>query len=540
MKKIFKLILIIMTILTFTGCTIKNENTMEISKDGSMKYEVILSYDIETIKTLLTAEYEKEITKEDIKEFVEQIDEPSFEGFKKEDYEDKEFIGHKYTYEVKHIDEITSNKNEKVNIYLDTDEKLKDKKLFYKEEKLITKYISNMYYEIIKNEEYNDSQIDYLITYKVTLPYESLSNNADEIKENGKSLTWYIDSTKKENINFSFSLININLIYKVSISAIIILVLLIITLLISRKKRKLTKVISFIIFILLSAVSCIIVANYNKTVIKLPQLIVNTKNEGLNYDKENKVLTLNFNEIDVTTQELQKILDDEKDNNKMYTNVITKLMKNDENIKMYEQEEQLILETNLKKDSSNELFGINEDIKLKVLFENDLENKNIYDINYKINREQIIRQKIVETALSQVGKTGYTYWNWYNGQEGFMEYCAAFVSWVGDQHGQIENGNIPKFAWVKVGVDFYKDKGRFKYNKEYTPKPGDIVFFNWNSANDLIDHVGFVEKFEDGYVYTIEGNVGGSTPSKAVARKVVTRKYKKDSLHLYGYGIPEY
>lgn len=540
MKKIFKLILIIMTILTFTGCTIKNENTMEISKDGSMKYEVILSYDIETIKTLLTAEYEKEITKEDIKEFVEQIDEPSFEGFKKEDYEDKEFIGHKYTYEVKHIDEITSNKNEKVNIYLDTDEKLKDKKLFYKEEKLITKYISNMYYEIIKNEEYNDSQIDYLITYKVTLPYESLSNNADEIKENGKSLTWYIDSTKKENINFSFSLININLIYKVSISAIIILVLLIITLLISRKKRKLTKVISFIIFILLSAISCIIVANYNKTVIKLPQLIVNTKNEGLNYDKENKVLTLNFNEIDVTTQELQKILDDEKDNNKMYTNVVTKLMKNDENIKMYEQEEQLILETNLKKDSSNELFGINEDIKLKVLFENDLENKNIYDINYKINREQIIRQKIVETALSQVGKTGYTYWNWYNGQEGFMEYCAAFVSWVGDQHGQIENGNIPKFAWVKVGVDFYKDKGRFKYNKEYTPKPGDIVFFNWNSANDLIDHVGFVEKFEDGYVYTIEGNVGGSTPSKAVARKVVTRKYKKDSLHLYGYGIPEY
>lgn len=540
MKKIFKLILIIMTILTFTGCTIKNENTMEISKDGSMKYEVILSYDIETIKTLLTAEYEKEITKEDIKEFVEQIDEPSFEGFKKEDYEDKEFIGHKYTYEVKHIDEITSNKNEKVNIYIDTDEKLKDKKLFYKEEKLITKYISNMYYEIIKNEEYNDSQIDYLITYKVTLPYESLSNNADEIKENGKSLTWYIDSTKKENINFSFSLININLIYKVSISAIIILVLLIITLLISRKKRKLTKVISFIIFILLSAISCIIVANYNKTVIKLPQLIVNTKNEGLNYDKENKVLTLNFNEIDVTTQELQKILDDEKDNNKMYTNVVTKLMKNDENIKMYEQEEQLILETNLKKDSSNELFGINEDIKLKVLFENDLENKNIYDINYKINREQIIRQKIVETALSQVGKTGYTYWNWYNGQEGFMEYCAAFVSWVGDQHGQIENGNIPKFSWVKVGVDFYKDKGRFKYNKEYTPKPGDIVFFNWNSANDLIDHVGFVEKFEDGYVYTIEGNVGGSTPSKAVARKVVTRKYKKDSLHLYGYGIPEY
>ena len=53
MRKLFKLLLIIMTILTFTGCTVKNENTMEISKDGSMKYEIIISYDTSIIKTLL-------------------------------------------------------------------------------------------------------------------------------------------------------------------------------------------------------------------------------------------------------------------------------------------------------------------------------------------------------------------------------------------------------------------------------------------------------------------------------------------------------
>ncbi|MDD6272844.1 MAG: CHAP domain-containing protein, partial [bacterium] len=62
--------------------------------------------------------------------------------------------------------------------------------------------------------------------------------------------------------------------------------------------------------------------------------------------------------------------------------------------------------------------------------------------------------------------------------------------------------------------------------------------------NDLIDHVAFVEKYENGYVYTIEGNVGGnssmSRAEKAKVRKVVQRKYKKNSLHLYGYGVPEY
>ena len=125
-----------------------------------------------------------------------------------------------------------------------------------------------------------------------------------------------------------------------------------------------------------------------------------------------------------------------------------------------------------------------------------------------------------------------------------MEYCAAFVTWVGDQNDQIKNGNIPTFAWVKVGVDYYKGKDQFKYNKDYTPKPGDIVFFNWNSENDLIDHVGIVEKYENGYVYTIEGNVGGksnmSSSEKAKIRKVVQRKYPKNSLHLYGYGIPAY
>ena len=50
-----------------------------------------------------------------------------------------------------------------------------------------------------------------------------------------------------------------------------------------------------------------------------------------------------------------------------------------------------------------------------------------------------------------------------------------------------------------------------------TPVPGMIIFFDWDSPNGLSgtqdgssDHVGIVEKVENGIVYTIEGNRGDS------------------------------
>ena len=44
------------------------------------------------------------------------------------------------------------------------------------------------------------------------------------------------------------------------------------------------------------------------------------------------------------------------------------------------------------------------------------------------------------------------------------------------------------------------------------------------SKIEEIKQAPFVEKYKKGYVNTIEGNVGGKKPSKAVAKKVVKRK----------------
>ena len=109
--------------------------------------------------------------------------------------------------------------------------------------------------------------------------------------------------------------------------------------------------------------------------------------------------------------------------------------------------------------------------------------------------EGIGNEAIVEVAASQVGnKGGGPYWSWY-GFNGRVEWCACFVSWCANQCGYIRDGIIPKFAVVGHGMKWFKDRGQFQ-KRGYRPKPGDIIFFDWD-GDGLGNHVGIVEKKND-------------------------------------------
>lgn len=70
----------------------------------------------------------------------------------------------------------------------------------------------------------------------------------------------------------------------------------------------------------------------------------------------------------------------------------------------------------------------------------------------------------------------------------------------------LENGELPKFASCNSqGVPWFQERGRWK-DHSYTPSPGDIVFFDWD-FDEKADHVGIVEKVENGIIFTIEGNL---------------------------------
>lgn len=62
---------------------------------------------------------------------------------------------------------------------------------------------------------------------------------------------------------------------------------------------------------------------------------------------------------------------------------------------------------------------------------------------------------------------------------------------------------------------------------------GDIIFFDWADSNDgKSDHVGIVDRIENGKVYTVEGNTSGDSCKQ--------NNYDIGSSVILGYGTPLY
>ena len=137
-------------------------------------------------------------------------------------------------------------------------------------------------------------------------------------------------------------------------------------------------------------------------------------------------------------------------------------------------------------------------------------------------------QLIVEVAASQIGNVGgEPYWSWYGFTER-VEWCACFVSWCANKCGYLDTV-IPKFAGCSAGVQWFRARNQWA-DRSITPDPGMIIFFDWD-RDGVPDHTGIVEKSENGYVYTIEGNTSDS------CRR---RQYTVGNSQIFGYGIPAY
>ena len=146
-------------------------------------------------------------------------------------------------------------------------------------------------------------------------------------------------------------------------------------------------------------------------------------------------------------------------------------------------------------------------------------------------------EQIVAVAESQIGNVGgEPYWRWY-GFTSRVEWCACFVSWCANECGYIEAGVIPRFSVCDRGVEWFQERGQWA-DGTATPVSGMIIFYDWDAPGEPSgpqdgesDHVGIVQKVEDGYVYCIEGNSGDSC--------VQTRR-RIGHYEILGYGIPAY
>ncbi len=112
------------------------------------------------------------------------------------------------------------------------------------------------------------------------------------------------------------------------------------------------------------------------------------------------------------------------------------------------------------------------------------------------------------------------------------EWCACFVNWCLNQ-ARYDKASSEIGCWKWVGelkaMKMWQDSAAYKGN--YTPKPADMIFFNWKGNNTTSGHIGYVLYATDTHVYTIEGNADNN---------VTVRSYALNDPCVIGYGTPPY
>ena len=127
---------------------------------------------------------------------------------------------------------------------------------------------------------------------------------------------------------------------------------------------------------------------------------------------------------------------------------------------------------------------------------------------------------MVAIAQSQIGQTGgQPYWSWY-GFGSRVEWCA--ISSLGAQTSvaTIDAGIVPKFAGCGVGVQWFQNRGQWLPGSA-TPEPGMLIFFQWyGSDSSIADHVGIVERVENGPGLHHRGNADDQVRQKQLPHRL--------------------
>ena len=120
-------------------------------------------------------------------------------------------------------------------------------------------------------------------------------------------------------------------------------------------------------------------------------------------------------------------------------------------------------------------------------------------------------------------------------------WCATFVSAVAIKLGYTDV--IPTECGCGKMIELFKKLGTWVENENRTPKPGDIIFYDWddNGQGDNLgspEHVGIVEKVTGGTITVIEGNHDGSDADRIDG--VERREIAVNGKYIRGYGVPKY
>ena len=140
-------------------------------------------------------------------------------------------------------------------------------------------------------------------------------------------------------------------------------------------------------------------------------------------------------------------------------------------------------------------------------------------------------------GLNENGSNNFIKYSEYSGFD--AAWCAMFIVWCARKVGIGEDsGILDSTTCASVGKDGASFDVQLYHYGEYTPRVGDLVFFDskikrekWKGAYSNTGHVGLIVKTDESKIYTVEGNSDD---------RVSLKKYDRDSSSILGYGVPSY
>lgn len=155
------------------------------------------------------------------------------------------------------------------------------------------------------------------------------------------------------------------------------------------------------------------------------------------------------------------------------------------------------------------------------------------------------RDKIIDIALSEVGYTQQDGYNKFSAAfgNGYTAWCNYFVVWCAKQAGvspETITGTSSYEGNCYIYMNALRSQGRFFENDgSYTPKKGDLVFYNSTKSTNGSTHIGFVLEADADTVTVVEGNVS-LKGTRGVDKKVRPRYSYIGDMIIIGFGIPAY
>lgn len=210
MKRFGKILAVLVAaVVLLGGCTLKEEFKFKIKEDKNVELSLVMAYDKEMIDGLISMN-DSDISKDDITDEMrwaylekQNKDQSETDGVKLEKYTQDGWYGYIVTKNIGSIDDLSTEDKNASRVSISADD-LDKAKIFIKDG---DKYKSNLFVD--KNEDdfkqmdsYKSYGAVFNVTMTVDLPNKAISNNATEVTNDGKTLSWNLLET--ENIDFEF------------------------------------------------------------------------------------------------------------------------------------------------------------------------------------------------------------------------------------------------------------------------------------------------------------------------------------------------